>query len=85
MCRRVFFVMLLSLVLTSAAEAELVGWWKFDETAGETAFDASGNGNDGTLVGTSQWDPAGRVGGALDFDGASAHITIPPQLEPGRP
>ena len=68
MCRKLFFVMVLSLVLTSVANAELVGWWKFDETSGDTAIDSSGNGNDGTLTGTAQWEPVGKLGGALGFD-----------------
>jgi len=77
MCRKQFFVLVLSLVLSNAANAELVGWWKFDETSGGTAPDSSGNGNDGTLTGTTQWEPIGKVGGALDFDGSSGHVTIP--------
>ena len=43
-------VLLLSLVLTSPVEAELVGWWKFDDGSGTIATDSSGNGNDGTLA-----------------------------------
>jgi len=77
MCRRVFFVMVLSLVLTSAANAELVGGWKFDETSCETASDASGNGNDGTLTGTAQWEPVGKLGGAIRFDGSPGYVLIP--------
>ncbi|MHC4625991.1 MAG: LamG domain-containing protein [Planctomycetota bacterium] len=77
MFRRVLFVMVLSLVLFTAANAELVGWWRLDETSGTTAADSSGNGNDGTVVGTAQWGAIGKVGGALDFDGSSGHVTIP--------
>ena len=55
-------------VLTSVAEADLVGLWRFDETSGTTAHDGSGNGRDGTLIGNPKWT-AGRIGGALDFDG----------------
>ena len=43
----------LGLVLAGASEAadpSLVGCWQFDEGSGTTAFDSSGNGNDGTLV-----------------------------------
>jgi len=49
----------------------LVGWWKFDEGEGRTAYDSAGN-NDGNLVGDPNW-VAGRIGsGALDFDGNDA-------------
>ena len=48
----VSFILVLGLVLTSAAKAadpDLVGHWMFDEGSGTTAYDSSGNGNDGTL------------------------------------
>jgi len=65
------FVVALGLVLTNAANAadpNLVGWWKLDEGSGTTAYDSSGNGNDGTLQGNPQW-VTGKIGGALQFDG----------------
>ena len=72
MCRRlvflISFVFVLGLLLTSAAQAELVGWWKLDEGTGNLAHDSSGNGRDGTLNGDPEW-VAGYLGGALDFDG----------------
>jgi len=46
----------------------LVGYWQFDEGTGTNTYDASGNGNDGTLVNTPTWTTA-RVGDyALEFD-----------------
>jgi len=81
MYRRLLFlapcVLVAGLMLTSVAEAELVGLWRLDETSGGTASDSSGNGNDGTLNGTSQWEPLGKIGGALDLDGSTAYVTIP--------
>ncbi|GAI72483.1 unnamed protein product, partial [marine sediment metagenome] len=65
------FVLVLGLVLTSvskAADPELAAHWKFDEGSGTTAFDSTGNGNDGIFSGDPQWVP-GRLGGALEFDG----------------
>jgi len=44
----------------------LIGWWKFDEGSGTTAFDWAGD-NDGTIYG-AQW-VTGQIGGALSFDG----------------
>ena len=43
-----------------AHELGLVGYWRFDEGAGDVAFDATGNGNNGRLgtsVGVDAWDP----------------------------
>ncbi|MHC4175343.1 MAG: LamG domain-containing protein, partial [Planctomycetota bacterium] len=54
---------------------KLVGWWKLDETSGETAYDSSGNGNVGTLQGDPVWQPlGGKVGGALEFDGIDDYV-----------
>ena len=51
-------------------ERKLVAWWKFDEAEGSNAVDSSGNKLAGTLAGNPQWQPAaGKVGGALAFDG----------------
>jgi hypothetical protein len=58
------------LVLASSAQAELVGWWKLNETSGTAAADSSGNGHDGTITGVAKWT-TGRIGGALQFDGAT--------------
>jgi hypothetical protein len=66
----------LGLLLGAAAyagEAGLVGWWKFDETAGDTAADSSGNGNNGKLTNLAApgcW-VAGKIGNALQFSGTS--------------
>ena len=72
MCRKLIFlasfVLVLSFVLTSEVGAELVGWWRLDDGSGTTAVDSSGAGNDGTITGDPKWT-AGKVGGALTFDG----------------
>jgi len=68
-------VLVLSLVLTSGAWAELVGWWRLDDGAGTTAVDSSGAGNDGTFTGEPQWT-TGKVGGALAFDGGD-YVNVP--------
>ena len=54
----------------------LAGHWQFDDGTGSTATDSSGNGNDGTLVGSPTWG-AGKVGQALTFNGSSQYITVP--------
>lgn len=49
---------------------DLLGWWKFDETSGVTAADASGNNLDATVTGPT-WT-SGRMNGALDLGAADA-------------
>ncbi len=78
---RLTYLICLVLVLgpVSAAWAQpegLVAYWPFDEGQGETAIDASGNGNDGTLSGGATW-VAGQIGGALQFNGSNAYVTAP--------
>ena len=77
MCRKLMFlaclIFVLGLFLTSAAQADLVGWWRLDDGSGTTAADSSGNGNDGTIQGDPQW-VAGKVGGALEFDGDGDYV-----------
>ena len=61
----------------------LVGWWKFDETNGTIAYDSSGNGNDGNLTNGPTWT-AGKIGGALNFDGIDDRIKIPHTVLDGK-
>ena len=64
----VSFVLVLSMSLTSRANAELLGWWTFDEGSGDTAYDSSGHDHHGTVLGTPQWgDGPPGFSGALDF------------------
>jgi N-acetylneuraminic acid mutarotase len=53
----------------------LVGWWKFDEGSGTVAYDSSGNGHDGNLTNGPTW-AAGKIGGALSFDGVNDHVDL---------
>jgi len=80
MCRRLIsstsLVAALGLVLTNlakAADADLAGYWRFDDGSGAVAFDSSSNGNDGTFNGDPQWVD-GRFAGALEFDGSGDFI-----------
>ena len=75
-----FGCLVLGVIAAGAAHAELVGQWKFDEGAGTTAMDATGNGNDGTLYGDLEWRPdEGKAGGALFYsrDDTTARVEIP--------
>jgi hypothetical protein len=55
----------------------LVAAYPFDEGAGTTAVDVSGDGNDGEIT-DARWIRRGRHGGALRFDGARAVVRVPP-------
>lgn len=46
----------------------LLVWYKFDETAGTTVTDSSGNGHHATCNAEPVWT-TGRTGGAIDFQG----------------
>lgn len=48
--------------------AGLVGWWKFDEGSGTTAYDSSGSGQSGSWTGT--WT-TGKSGGAVTCSGSN--------------
>ena len=53
----------------------LVGYWNFDEGTGSTAYDFSGNNNDGKINGAS-WT-TGIKRNALSFDGNNDYISVP--------
>ena len=57
----------------------LVGWWKFDESSGTSAADASGHGHKGALRGGLTFEAgsaSGRRGKALGFDGKKGLVEI---------
>ena len=54
----------------------LVGLWHFDEESGITAYDSSGNGNNGDLMGDTSWT-SGKFGNALYFDGDGDYVQLP--------
>jgi len=57
----------------------LVGYWAFDEGAGNTVLDSSGNVNNATLNGSPAWTP-GRVGSALNFSGSNQYVSFQPKI-----
>ena len=54
-----------------------LAYWRFDESSGTVAADSSGNGNDGTVLGSPVWRPTGgRICGALDFSGRGDYVKV---------
>lgn len=50
----------------TATAADLIAYYRFDETSGTTAADSSGNGNTATYYGgTPTWETSGQVDGAV--------------------
>jgi N-acetylneuraminic acid mutarotase len=64
-----------TLIVLNTEMDGLVGWWKFDEGSGTVAYDSSGNGNDGNLMGGPTWT-TGKIGGALKFDGVNKYVDV---------
>ena len=61
---------------------DLVAYWKLDETEGFIVHDSAG-GKDATANGNPVWQPtAGKVRGALEFDGADDYVSTPFILDP---
>jgi serine/threonine protein kinase/Tol biopolymer transport system component len=46
----------------------LIAYWALDETQGMLATDSAGE-HDALVLGNAAWQPAGKIGGALAFDG----------------
>ncbi|MDE0318198.1 MAG: LamG domain-containing protein [Candidatus Poribacteria bacterium] len=64
-------------IFVQAVEEGIVAYWDFNEKAGDTAGDSSGNGHDGKLIGDPQWTNDGKFGGALVFDQAQDEVNVP--------
>ena len=58
-----------------AQEPGLLGWWRFDDGAGDLASDSSGQGNHGDVY-NADW-VKGPFGKALRLNGRGAHVAIP--------
>lgn len=81
MCRRnawwatLALAIVLFLPIDAADAAILVGYWDFEELAGNTVFDSSTFGNDGQLTGATR-TTTGKIGRGLNFDGTGG-VTVP--------
>jgi chitodextrinase len=76
---RVLLVVVAAMMVFGAGTAHAatgpVAAYSFDEGAGATLGDSSGNGKNGTIVGAS-W-AAGKYGSALSFNGTSSRVDLP--------
>jgi hypothetical protein len=75
----VMLLALLFLTLSAAmavTDEALVGYWPFNEGAGNITVDASGNGHDGELIDNPSWVP-GKYGSALAFGVGSEYVVVP--------
>ena len=78
-CLSLILMALIFTVRSDAAidPASIIGVWLFDEGKGDTAGDASPNGNDGTIEGDSKWVD-GKFGKALEFNKEEDYVQIAP-------
>lgn len=64
----------------SIASDNLIGWWKFNETSGNIAYDSSGQDHHGVLHSSMTFSTnsiTGKKGSALSFDGIDDFVTLP--------
>ncbi len=62
---------------TAAPTTDLVAAYAFNEGAGTTTGDTSGNANTGTLTNGPTWNATGKFGAAVSFDGVNDLILVP--------
>ncbi len=68
------FILVLGLAASTAnadITSGLVGYYPLDEGAGDTAFDMSGNGHEGTLHNNVTWILPGFKGSGINLDGST--------------
>jgi len=73
----VSIILVLGVAQTGTTRAELVGWWRFDEGSGTTAYDFSGFGNDGTLQNGAEWGIGYLSNSSVQLDGADDFVEVP--------
>ena len=79
LCGVTAMVALVAISARALNQDAIGGHWQFDETEGDEIVDVSGNGNDGTLIGSPE-RVDGRFGGGLRFSFADGNYAIVPVL-----
>ena len=65
-----------SLTVSPLKDANLDGYWKFNEGSGTSYADASGNGNSGSVfISAPSWT-SGKIGNALSFNGSNQAVSF---------
>ena len=64
-----------------------IGFWSFGETTGTTAYDLSGNGNNGTYTGSYTQGEKGPIsnsnlGNSTFFKGSNSYVSLPNVIQP---
>jgi hypothetical protein len=74
---RLLFALLLAFIFIAPVlkAQSLVGWWKMDEGSGTTLIDSSGQGNNGTTVGSPTWT-TGVINQAISLNGTTQYTTV---------
>ena len=65
--------MLLAAPLYADYSGSLIGYWKYDETAGDTAYDSTDNDHDGDIVDVTK-GATGKYDNAFSFDGTTGTL-----------
>ena len=71
-------MVLIGVGLAQSALSSVVGIWLMNENKGNVIKEATGaHKQDGTFIGGVKWEPNGKIGSAVSFDGSTGHIEIP--------
>jgi len=65
------------IIMKPVFQAGLVGYWDFQEGAGNNVYDKSGQGNTGTWNGTGSHWANGKIGAGGNFNGSDDYVTTP--------
>jgi len=77
-------IVLADYIGTEWVDPTLLAHWALDEVGGSVAIDWVGR-HDAMVVGTVVWQPEGKIGGALAFDGKTNFArTMSPVLDPAK-
>ena len=60
-------------------DPDLIIYYSFDEDDGKEVTDNTDNGFDGEVAG-AEWSKEGKLGGAMEFDGAKSAVKTPPEV-----
>jgi len=69
-------VFLISSVSALSVDENIVALWNLDEGSGISVLDATGNGNNGTIINGATWTTDSVSGSALEFDGVDDYVSI---------